>query len=230
MSSRIALVLGSTGGIGSAVMRSLDRSEQYDEVIGFSRSTVPDLDLLDEASVEACANRARSISGSVGLVFDATGALTPEGVRPEKSMREIDPANFARSFAINAIGPALLMKHFLPILPKEDRSVFVTLSARVGSITDNRAGGWYAYRAAKAALNQIVRTAAVELARKKPNAICVALHPGTVRTSLTDGFSKTGLEVQEPEAASQSLLSVIDGLSPEQSGQFFDHRGAAIPW
>lgn len=230
MSSRIALVIGSTGGIGSAILRRLVSSQRYDEVVGFGRATVPALDLLDEVSVEACADHTRSIGGSLELVLDATGALAPDGIRPEKSLREIDPVRLATSFAINAIGPALLMKHFLPLLAKEERSVFATFSARVGSIGDNRAGGWYGYRASKAALNQIVRSAAVELARKNPRAICAALHPGTVRTSLTDGFSKTGLEVQEPDIAAGRILSVIDRLSPEQSGGFFDQRGAVIPW
>ncbi|WP_367279183.1 SDR family oxidoreductase [uncultured Roseibium sp.] len=170
------------------------------------------------------------VGGDIRLVFDATGALTLEGARPEKSLRELDPAALARSYAVNAIGPALLMKHFLPLFPRNGRSVFATLSARVGSIGDNRLGGWYAYRASKAGLNQLVCTAAVELARSRPEAICVALHPGTVRTPLTEGFAKTGLEVQEPEMAAERLLGVLNGLSSEQSGSFFDHMGKPVPW
>jgi NAD(P)-dependent dehydrogenase (short-subunit alcohol dehydrogenase family) len=122
------------------------------------------------------------------------------------------------------------MKHFLPLLPKVGRCVFATLSARVGSIGDNHLGGWYSYRSSKAALNQLVRTASVELARRNPETICVALHPGTVRTSLTEDFAKAGLEVQEPPVAASRLLEVIQKLSPAQTGGFFDHRGEPIVW
>jgi len=136
----------------------------------------------------------------------------------------------ARAFALNAIGPALLMKHMLPNLPREGKSVFATLSARVGSIGDNRLGGWFSYRASKAALNQVVRTAAVELRRRRPEAICVALHPGTTDTKLSSPFRKSDLDVQSPDIAAQRLLSVIDRLGPDDSGSFFDHRGETIPW
>ncbi|MCK7612170.1 SDR family NAD(P)-dependent oxidoreductase [Roseibium sediminicola] len=226
----IAVVIGASGGIGSAIREALQRSGGYERVIGFSRSTDPALDLLNEDSIRACAEHVAALSGELRLVFDATGALTLDGARPEKSWRDLSPDLLARSFAVNAIGPALLLKHFLPLLPKEGRCVFATLSARVGSISDNRLGGWYAYRASKAALNQLVRTAAVELARKRPEAVCVALHPGTVRTRLTEGFAKSGLEVQEPDVAAERLLTVLDGLAPEQSGGFFDHLGKPVPW
>jgi len=230
MTRKIALVAGSTGGIGAATIEALETSASYDEVIGLNRNSAPPLDLLDEKTIAACAHWAGSLEGDIRLVFVATGSLTPDGMRPEKSLREIDPDLLARSYAINAIGPALLLKHFLPLLPRQGRSVFAVLSARVGSIGDNKLGGWYAYRASKAALNQIVRTASVELARKAPEAICVALHPGTVRTQLTDGFSKSGLDVQEPEIAAGRLLSVVDSLSPSQTGGFFDHMGKTISW
>lgn len=131
---------------------------------------------------------------------------------------------------MNAIGPALLMKHFLPLLPRQGRSVFATLSARVGSIGDNRLGGWYGYRASKAALNQFVRTAAIELGRRQPAAICVALHPGTVATSLSAPFVKAGLDVQTTDQAAGRLIDVIDHLPPGSSGGFFDHRGDPVPW
>ena len=136
----------------------------------------------------------------------------------------------AHAFAVNAIGPALLMKHFLPLLPRSGRAVFASLSAKVGSIGDNRLGGWYSYRASKAALNQLVHTAAIELARRQPEAICVVLHPGTVATRLSQPFSKSGLEVQTPAASAARLLATIDGLSASDSGGFFNHRGEALPW
>ena len=153
-----------------------------------------------------------------------------DGLTPEKSWRDLDVAHMARSFAVNAIGPALLMKHFLPLLPRQGRSVFATLSARVGSIGDNRLGGWYSYRSSKAALNQLVRTAAIELARRRPAALCVALHPGTVETRLSAPFVKRSADVQTAEYAANRLLGVIERLSPANTGGFFDFRGEPVPW
>ena len=225
----VAVVLGAGGGIGSAIHRALMDSDQFDHVVAFSRSSSPPIDLLDEASLER-AGAFAAAKGEIRLVIDATGFLHDEGQGPEKSWRQIDAAKLARAFALNAIGPALIMKHFLPLFPRSIRAVFATLSARVGSIGDNRLGGWYSYRASKAALNQLVRTAAVELARSCPEAICVALHPGTVATSLSATFSKTGLPLQTPAMAAARLLAVIDGLQPDQSGGFFDHHGTTIPW
>ncbi len=164
------------------------------------------------------------------LIVDSTGILHGEGLQPEKSWREFDAQKLADAFAVNAIGPALLMKHFLPLLPPEGKCMFATLSARVGSIGDNRLGGWYGYRASKAALNQFVRTAAVELRRRRREAVCVALHPGTVDTRLSSPFGKSGLEVQSPEDAAQRVLAVIDRLGPSESGGFFDHRAIRVPW
>ena len=164
------------------------------------------------------------------LIIDASGILHGDGLSPEKSWRDLDATQMTRAFAVNAIGPALLMKHFLPLLPRQGRSVFATLSARVGSIGDNRLGGWYSYRASKAALNQFVRTAAIELGRRQPAALCVALHPGTVTTSLSSPFVKAGLDVQTPDQAAGRLLDVIDRLPPGSSGGFFDHRGDPVPW
>ena len=136
--------------------------------------------------------------------------------------------HMARSFAINATGPALLMKHFLPLLSRTERAVFATLSARVGSIADNHLGGWYAYRASKAALNQLVRTAAIELARTRPKAICVSLHPGTVATGLSSPFVKAGLEIQTAAQSAAKLVAVMETLTPEQTGLLFDHMGKRI--
>ena len=163
-------------------------------------------------------------------MIDATGFLYDAEVEPEKSLRQLTPEHLAKAFAVNAIGPALLMKHFLPLMPRRERAVFATLSAKVGSIGDNHLGGWYSYRASKAALNQLVRTAAIELRRTAPNAICVALHPGTVDTRLSEPFSKSGLELQTPALAARRLLDVIANLDSTQSGQFFDYRGRNLPW
>lgn len=227
-SRRIAAVIGS-GGIGAALAEALRAQAGFDEVVVLGRRSTPALDLLDEASIATCAAWLAA-RGSLEMVIDATGILHGPGMTPEKSWRELDPAVLARAFAINAIGPALLMKHFLPLLPRERRAVFATLSAKVGSIGDNRLGGWYAYRASKAALNQLVRTASIELRRSRPQAICVALHPGTVDTGLSAPFAKSGLQVQAPALAAQRLLAVLAGLKAEDSGEFFDYRGERLPW
>ncbi len=213
-----ALIIGSSGGIGAALLsatggRGLDRRNNG-------------LELTDEASV---ARAAAAVDASYDLIIDATGALEINGVGPEKSLAQIDPVAMARQFAVNAIGTALLLKHFSPLLPRAGRGVFATLSARVGSIGDNRLGGWISYRAAKAAQNQILRCAAIEIARKRPEAVVVALHPGTVRTGLTDRFRGSHPAVEPAEAAAH-LLGVIAGLTPAQSGGFFAWDGAEIPW
>jgi len=210
-------------------MGRLQCSSGFVQVVGFSRSSQPAIELLDEASLAYAAKYA-SDKGEIRLVIDATGFLHDRIQRPEKTWREIEPGKLARAFALNSIGPALIMKHVLPLLPRSGKSVFATLSAKVGSVGDNQLGGWYSYRASKAALNQLVHTAATELKRQSPDAICVALHPGTVDTPLSLPFSKEGLDIQSPETAAELLLTVIDGLGPDHSGGFFDHRGQNIPW
>ncbi|MDP1780976.1 MAG: SDR family NAD(P)-dependent oxidoreductase, partial [Hydrogenophaga sp.] len=149
---------------------------------------------------------------------------------PERSWQHLNADALQHNFLINAVGPALVMRHFLPLLPKQGRSVAAFLSARVGSIGDNALGGWYAYRASKAALNQLVHTSAIELARRNKEALCVALHPGTVDTGLSQPFAKTGLQVRPAMEAASDLLAVIDALPAGSSGQFFDHKGLSIPW
>jgi NAD(P)-dependent dehydrogenase (short-subunit alcohol dehydrogenase family) len=226
----MALVMGARGGIGSALLQVLQPSAQFSSVLGFSRSSTPALDLTDEGSIQTCAQQVREAGLPLRLVIDATGFLHDSQWSPEKSWQQLTPAHMAHSFAINAIGPALLMKHLLPLLPREGKSVFATLSAKVGSIGDNRLGGWYSYRASKAALNQLVHTAAIELRRKHPEAICVALHPGTVDTRLSGPFAKTGLDVRSPADAATRLLGVLDRLQPADSGGFMNHDGTSLPW
>jgi NAD(P)-dependent dehydrogenase (short-subunit alcohol dehydrogenase family) len=218
-----ALAIGASGGIGGALVAALERRGA--SVVGISRRT-DGLDLTDEASIAAAAGR---LEGPFDLILDATGALEIEGRGPEKTIGAIDPVAMAAQFAVNAIGPALLLKHFHGRLPRAGRGVFATLSARVGSIGDNRLGGWISYRAAKAALNQIVRTAAIEIARKRPEAVVVALHPGTVRTALTDRYAGSHPTVA-PEEAAVHLLAVIDRLTPAETGGFFAWDGQRIPW
>lgn len=228
-SGGVALVVGAGGGIGRALETALAASGRFAAVLGTRRAGPLALDLTDEASISTAIATVAAL-GQIRLVVDATGVLHGNGFAPEKSLRDLDPAHLAHAFAINAIGPALLMKHVLPLLPRAGKSMFATLSARVGSIGDNRLGGWHAYRASKAALNQLVRTSAIELARRAPDAVCVALHPGTVDTGLSAPFAKAGLEVHAPSATAAHLLDIIEGLGAAQSGGFYDWRGETIPW
>lgn len=223
----LVVVIGATGGIGAALCDAY--AARGDTVLRLGRRTDPALDLLSEASIAAAAAWAAA-QGPLDLVIDATGFLHDEDFRPERSWRELDAAHMAKSFALNTIGPALLMKHFCPLLPRTGRAVFATLSARVGSIGDNKLGGWYSYRAAKAALNQLVHTAAIELRRHNRDAVCVALHPGTVATPLSQPFSKSGLNTRPATDAAADLVAVIDALTAADTGGFRDHHGSTIEW
>jgi NAD(P)-dependent dehydrogenase (short-subunit alcohol dehydrogenase family) len=225
----VAVIFGAGGGIGGSLVEAIEATGQFNAVVALSRGASPSIDLLEEASLER-ATMFAAARGELRLVIDATGFLHGDGQTPEKSWRQLDAVNLARSFALNATGPALIMKHVLPWLPRSGKAVFATLSARVGSIGDNRLGGWYAYRASKAALNQLVRTAAVELARRSPEALCIALHPGTVATSLSAPFAASGLEIHSPQAAARHLLAVVDRLPATATGGFFDWRGEPVPW
>lgn len=213
-----SLILGHTGGIGSALMQHLPNAS------GLSRRD--GLDWLQPEQAEAAL---LSASGPFDLIFDATGALQIDAAGPEKQLKAIAPTAMAQQFAVNAIGPALILKHYESLLPKCGRAVIATLSARVGSIEDNRLGGWIAYRAAKAALNQIVKTASIEIARKHPDAIVVALHPGTVATDLSAKFAGSR-HTFTPDQAAEKLLTVLDTLTPADTGGFFAYDGSRIPW
>jgi len=218
-----ALIIGASGGIGSAIARALDGRGVA--VTGLSRAH-DGLDVTDEGSVQAALE---GLDGPFDLIFVATGALEIGGARPEKALKQVTPQAMMDQFALNCVGPALVLKHAVPLLPRGRRSVFAALSARVGSIGDNGFGGWYAYRTAKAALNQMIHTGAIELARSHREAICVALHPGTVATAFTEKYLGRHPSVP-PEEAARNLLAVIDDLTPEQTGQFFDWQGERVPW
>ena len=226
----LAVVIGASGGIGRAIADRLEFSGGFANVMRLSRSGTPSLDLTDEQTIIRAAADIKATGLPLRLVFNAAGVLHDGDLAPEKTFRDIDPTHLQRSFAVNATGPMLLMKHLLPLLSANGKSVFATLSAKVGSIGDNSLGGWYAYRASKAALNQFVKTAAIELKRRRPQAVCVALHPGTVDTGLSSPFSKSGLDVQTPETAARDLIAAIDECTPEQSGGFFDRFGEPLPW
>ncbi|MCA3698361.1 MAG: SDR family NAD(P)-dependent oxidoreductase [Brevundimonas sp.] len=225
----VAVVIGASGGIGAALVDALKISGRYDRVVGLGRGSSPSLDLLDQASVAKSLRYAAEL-GELRLVLHAAGVLHGPGLTPEKSLSRIDPEAMALAFAVNATGPALVMKHLAPLLPRRGRCVFAALSARVGSIGDNRLGGWYAYRASKAALNQLVHTAAIELARRNPEALCVALHPGTVATGLSAPIVGDDDRAQPPEMAARKLLAVLDALPASATGGFFDAEGQVVPW
>lgn len=218
-----ALVIGSSGGIGSALVQGL--RARGGEVLGLSRRD-HGLDVTDEASV---ARVMAEVEGSFDLVLVASGALVIDGKGPEKSLRSLEAQAMADQFAVNAIGPALILKHAPRLLPRDREARLAVLSARVGSIGDNALGGWYSYRAAKAALNQLLHTAAIELARTHPKAVLCAIHPGSVATPLTEVHG-AGHERQTPEAAAGHILTVLGGLTPAETGGFFDWQGKVVPW
>ena len=210
------LVIGASGGIGAALVQIL---AVQGEVVVLSRSR-DGLDVTDEPSV---ARVLGALTGAFDLVMIATGTLG----QPEKALRGLSPLQMAEQFAVNAIGPALLIKHLVRLLPKDRPARVGVLSARVGSIGDNALGGWYSYRAAKAALNQLVHTAAIELARSHPQAVLACLHPGTVATGFTEGYPAAKVA---PTVAAQNLLRVLTGLTPAETGGFYDWAGKAVPW
>ncbi|TAG17233.1 MAG: SDR family NAD(P)-dependent oxidoreductase [Rhodobacterales bacterium] len=217
-----SLVIGASGGIGGALVEALARRGA---VVGLSRKG-GELDVTDEASV---ATALGGLEGVFDLVVVATGALVIGGVGPEKSLKAVTAEGLAAQFQLNAIGPALVMKHALRLLPRDRVARMAVLSARVGSIGDNALGGWYGYRAAKAALNQLVRTASVEATRTHPQSVLVALHPGTVETALAPAH-RAGHPAMPPAEAAGHLLAVLDGLGPTETGGFYDWQGKVVPW
>jgi len=236
----VAVVVGASGGIGCALVDGLRTETAVGTVLATGCRRLPaeaprvralQVDVADETSIARAAEIARA-HGEVRLVIVASGVLHESPtVVPEKSWGMLDGAMLARVFAVNAIGPALVAKHFLPLLPRDGRAVFAALSARVGSIEDNRLGGWYAYRASKAALNMLLRTLALELRRRAPEAICVGLHPGTVDTSLSAPYAgRIPPEKRlSPARSAAHLLRVIDDLEREDSGDVLAWNGARIP-
>ncbi|MEQ1552018.1 SDR family NAD(P)-dependent oxidoreductase [Sphingorhabdus sp.] len=236
-SSKItACVFGASGGIGSAFIARLADDPGVGMIHAGARKPPPTpgkispfaFDLQDETTIEAAAQAI----GPMDLTIIATGMLHQAAIQPEKSLRALSTDAFEQAFAINTIGPALIGKHMLPRLPKDRRSVFAFLSARVGSISDNRLGGWHAYRASKAALNMIVRNLAIEMARTHPQAIIVALHPGTVDTELSSPFQRSVApeKLFTADYAAERMLQVLGDLSPEDSGHLFAWDGEKIPF
>lgn len=247
-----ALIIGSSGSIGAAFVQALEADERCAGVVGLSRSSPPHLHLEDEASIAAAAQWAskeiaakssHSSSASYApngtdaarnqatfaLIVDATGALTIDGQGPEKRLSQLSSQGLRRAFEINAIGRALILKHFIPLLAPKGRAIFAVLSARVGSISDNHLGGWYGYRASKAAGNMLLQTAAIESHRTRPEAVFAALQPGTVSSKLSAPF-QSGHATLAAQDSVAGMLMALDGLAARPQAWFVDYQGQSIDW
>ena len=235
-------VFGASGGLGEAFVHHLASSPNVARIAAFSRSDMNEIhpkvqhfhvDLEREDTLAAAAQTAGEIANEYHLVILATGLLHDGvGLRPEKTWRDLNAVALEKAFQVNSIGPALIAKHFLPLMARGRKSAFAVLSARVGSIEDNQLGGWYAYRASKAALNMVIKTLSIELARRNPDSICVSLHPGTVDTALSKPF-QGGVPKGKlflPSYAAGQLLGVLDRLTPEDSGHLFAWDGQRLPF
>jgi NAD(P)-dependent dehydrogenase (short-subunit alcohol dehydrogenase family) len=222
-----ALVVGSSGTLGAAFVRALQANPHCARVHPVSRSAHPGFSLENEDSIAVMAAQVAQ-HGPYQLIIDATGALVIDGHGPEKHLGALSHDHLVRAFEINTIGPALLIKHLAPLLAA-NRSIYAKLSARVGSISDNHKGGWYGYRASKAALNMVLQSAAIELARRHPDTIVAALQPGTVASRLSAPFAAAGTAIHA-EVSVRGMLNTLDQLRPTQRAQFYDYRGQEIAW
>ncbi len=234
MSAYQALVLGATGAIGNAFLKHFQNDAECVLALGLSRQGDVRFELEDESSMAQCAALLRNPLGPYGAcefkyIIDATGALTLDGQGPEKRLQALNAKQLLRQLTVNAVGPALLIKHFLPLLLTQEAACYATLSARVGSIEDNHKGGWYGYRAAKAARNMLLQTAAIEAARQRPMAVFAALQPGTVQSNLSAQFV-AAQDAITPQASVAQLMHVLAQLRPTGRAQFVDCAGHAIPW
>ncbi len=222
-----ALIIGASGGIGAAFMDALTENPRCGQVLGLHRHSDPTIDFDDEASVAAAAAELAR-QPKFHLIINATGVLHSPGAMPEKKLSDLNYDQLMDTFRINTFGPALVLRHFTPLLDPE-RSAMALISAKVGSIEDNRLGGWYSYRASKAALNMLIKTAAIEVKRSKPQVVLVSLHPGTVNSKLSQPFR--GAEIGRPAAdAAQDMLHVINQLMPADTGCFYTYDGKMLPW
>lgn len=248
--TRVAMVQGASRGIGLALVETLLEAEGVERVVATSRRPLrgkglsalqrrygerlicEELDVCDEGSIQSAAGRIGAQEARIHWLFNCAGLLHEGALRPEKRLEDVDPERLRRVFEVNAFGPLLVAKHFLALLNHPDRAMFANLSARVGSIEDNRRGGWYAYRASKAAQNMFTRTLAIELRRRAPRVTCIALHPGTVATGLSAPY-RTGIDpdcVFPPRKAAEQLWQVVQSVTPADGARFVDWAGKPIPW
>ena len=232
------IIVGASGGIGQAFLAEFEKNPQVKGIFALSRKphantegkvSAMAMDFTDEDNVAASATTLKD-SGPFDIILIATGLLHGEGISPEKNMRAINHGSFLKSFEVNTVGPALCAKHFLPLLRPDTKTVFAALSARVGSISDNRLGGWYAYRASKAALNMLLKTLSIEFGRRRPKAVICGLHPGTVDTGLSAPFQGNVPEGKlfTPEFSAKKMIKVIDDVSSENTGALFAWDGKKI--
>jgi len=223
-----ALVIGANGAIGSAFVNAFRSNPNCTHVELVSRESKSGFELLDSESIRVQAAIC-SGAGPFAIIVDATGALEIQGVGPEKSLNSLNPEQLMQAFLVNAIGPSMVLRHFAPLLAKGS-SIYAKLSARVGSIADNKKGGWYGYRASKAALNMMLQTAAIELQRKNTNLRVVALQPGTVRSKLSNPFSSSQMHLLEPHDSVNGMLTALKNLPVMSGAHFIDYQGVEIPW
>ena len=232
-----AVVVGASGAIGAALVLELLGDDTFETVFALSRGAARvsegklrrlPVDVTDEASI---ARVVPELTGTVRLAIVATGTLHGPAMRPEKTFRALDADALLEGYKVNAVGPALIAKHLLPLMRAPGRSVFAALSARVGSIGDNRSGGWHGYRASKAALNMIIRNLAIETSRRTPDLVCVGLHPGTVDSALSKPFQSNVPDARlfTPAYSAAHLLAVIDGLTAADSGNVLAWDGTTVP-
>ena len=232
------MVIGAGGGLGAVLVARLSDSagapERFQTVLALGRNSLPAIDYGDEASLKSAAEWVAAQCASQGtelrLLVVASGFLHGPQGQPERSFSQLDASYLKQVFQVNTLGPALVMKHFLPLLPRQGRCVAAFLSAKVGSIGDNALGGWYGYRASKAALNQLVKTASIEMTRRNRQSVCVALHPGTVDTALSQPFAKTGLKVRPADEAAGDLLNVLNNVTPADTGNLLNYQGLTLPF
>lgn len=222
-----ALVIGSSGTIGSAFVELLEHNPSCIGVAAIHRKSVPAINYLDSTTIQASAN-ALSQQDPFQLIINTIGILHTDRWMPEKRLDDLNPEQLIELMQINAIGPGLTIRHFLPLLDPTG-GLMVTLSAKVGSIEDNRLGGWYSYRSSKAALNMLIKTASIELARTKPNIALIAMHPGTVNSRLSKPFK--GQQIGRPAAdACADMFDVMKSVEPKDSGSFISYSGERLPW
>ena len=225
----IAVVIGSSGGVGSGIYNCLREEDEYDAVLGFHRNSKPAIDVTDEKSIKELAKFIIEKEYKISLLVNAVGYLHDIDFYPEKKVEDLNVKYIKKSFNINTFSTAFLLKYFTPIMFKNKRSLFVSISARVGSIEDNYLGGWYSYRASKSALNQLIKTASIEFKRKKSKIIFLSLHPGTVDTKLSKPFSNKK-KLFTTSLAAKKILKTLNNASAEQSGSLIDYDGNIIPF
>ncbi len=242
LSGNVAVIIGSSGGIGEAITNKLSDLKCYKKIYTFNRSKIESsiqytenffLDFNDEASIIEASNLFVTRKEKIDLLFICTGILHEPGkIKPEKSWKEINLNSFKDVLMINAIGPALIAKHFIPHFTKDTKSIFAAISAKIGSIEDNRLGGWYSYRSSKAALNMVIKNLSIEASYKRPNIIFTSLHPGTVNTSLSKPFQTfiNDKDIFTPKRSADYLINVLEKLTSEDSGKFFSWDGSELPY